>query len=285
MSSPTHLGTAVITGASTGIGAVYADRLARRGYDLILIARQRALLDDQARKIAHDTGRSVQVLPADLTRKPDLSAVESRLSSDPTITLLVNNAGTASVTPLLGSSVDQMEAMITLNVTALTRLTYAVVPGMVARGRGGIINLSSIVAIAPEFLNGVYGASKAFVFAFSQSLRHELLAKGIAVQAVLPGATRTPLWHPAGVDIDQAMKGLVMSPEDLVDAALAGFDSGEFATIPALADAGMWERFESARRALHPHLNAEKPAARYARPATRAAAGPTGVDEAHEVSA
>jgi hypothetical protein len=134
----------------------------------------------------------------------------------------------------------------------------------VARGEGAIINIASVVAVAPELLNGVYGASKAFVLAFSQSLRHELLAKGIAVQAVLPGATRTPLWHPSGVDIDQAMKGLVMSPEDLVDAALAGFDIGEFATVPALPDTGLWEQFDSARLALYPYLSAEKPAARYA---------------------
>jgi short-subunit dehydrogenase len=244
--------------------------LARRGYDLLLVARNRSLLDSLAQNIATSTGCSVRVLAADLTHKRDLSTVESLLATDSRISLLVNNAGVASVTPLLGSSVDHMEAMIALNVTALTRLTYAVVPGLVARGHGGIINISSVVAVAPEQLNGVYAASKAFVLAFSQSLRHELLTKGIAVQAVLPGATRTPLWHPAGVDIDQVLKGRVMSPEDMVDAALAGFDAGEFATIPALSDVAMWEQFESARLALQPHLSAEKPAQRYT--ATRPAA-------------
>jgi short-subunit dehydrogenase len=263
MTSITQQGTAVITGASTGIGAVYADRLARRGYDLILIARNQALLDEIAKRTAAESGRNVQVVSADLTKKSDLERVEQRLANDSTITLLVNNAGAASVRPLLGSSVEDMEAMITLNVTALTRLTYAVVPGMVARGAGGIINISSVVAVAPEFLNGVYGASKAFVLAFSQSLRHELLSKGIAVQAVLPGATRTPLWHPSGIDIDQALKGLVMTPEDMVDAALVGYDAGEFATLPALADEKLWEQFETSRRALHPHLNGEQPASRY----------------------
>jgi short-subunit dehydrogenase len=263
MTSITQQGTAVITGASTGIGAVYADRLARRGYDLILIARNQALLDELAKRTAAESGRNVQVVSADLTKKSDLERVEQRLANDSTITLLVNNAGAASVRPLLGSSVEDMEAMITLNVTALTRLTYAVVPGMVARGAGGIINISSVVAVAPEFLNGVYGASKAFVLAFSQSLRHELLSKGIAVQAVLPGATRTPLWHPSGIDIDQALKGLVMTPEDMVDAALVGYDAGEFATLPALADEKLWEQFETSRRALHPHLNGEQPASRY----------------------
>jgi uncharacterized protein len=273
MLTTSHPGTAVITGASTGIGAVYADRLARRGYDLILIARNRSLLDELAKKITTQTGRSATVLAADLTKKQDLAAVESKLASDASITLLVNNAGVASVTPLLGSKADHMEEMIALNVTALTRLTYAVVPGMVARGAGGIINISSIVAVAPELLNGVYGASKAFVLAFSQSLRHELLDKGIAIQAVLPGATRTPLWHPSGIDIDQAMKGRVMTAEDMVDAALVGYDLGELATVPALADAGLWDQFESARRSLHPHLSAEKPASRYAAVSNRAAGG------------
>jgi short-subunit dehydrogenase len=244
MTSITQQGTAVITGASTGIGAVYADRLARRGYDLILIARNQALLDEIAKRTAAESGRNVQVVSADLTKKSDLERVEQRLANDSTITLLVNNAGAASVRPLLGSSVEDMEAMITLNVTALTRLTYAVVPGMVARGAGGIINISSVVAVAPEFLN-------------------ELLSKGIAVQAVLPGATRTPLWHPSGIDIDQALKGLVMTPEDMVDAALVGYDAGEFATLPALADEKLWEQFETSRRALHPHLNGEQPASRY----------------------
>jgi len=273
MITPIHPGTAVITGASTGIGAVYADRLARRGFDLILIARQRPLLDKLAQQIATERGRAVKVIAADLTKKPDLAAVEETLWSDASITLLVNNAGVASASPLLGSRADQMEEMIALNVTALTRLTYAAVPGMVARGAGGIINISSIVAVAPEFLNGVYGGSKAFVLAFSQSLRHELLSKGIAVQAVLPGPTRTPLWHTAGVDVDEAMSGRVMTPEDLVDAALAGFDAGEFATLPALADARMWERFDAARVALQPHLSAEKPAARYRTPTSSEVVG------------
>jgi uncharacterized protein len=149
-------------------------------------------------------------------------------------------------------------------VTALTRLTYAAVPGMVARGGGAIINIASVVAINPELLNGVYGASKSFVLGFSQSLKHELSSKGIQVQAVMPGATRTPLWALSGVDIDAALKGNVMSAEDMVDAALVGFDHGEFATIPALPDVAAWNAFESARLAMTPNLSRSQPAARYA---------------------
>jgi short-subunit dehydrogenase len=263
MVTHSHQGTAVVTGASTGIGAIYADRLARRGYDLILIARDRAKLDKLAREITDDTRRSVEVIVADLGNKKELAGVEAKLRTDSSITLLVNNAGVASGMPLVASDVDQMDAMIALNVTALTRLTYAAVPGFVARGKGAIINISSIVAVAPELLNGVYGASKAYVLSFSQSLQHELADKGIRVQAVLPGATRTPLWALAGIDVDTALKGRVMDAGDMVDAALAGFDLGEFATVPSLPEIKDWNAFEAARDVLRPNLSLAEPARRY----------------------
>jgi uncharacterized protein len=266
MVSHNNQGTALITGASTGIGAVYADRLARRGYDLVLVARNRERLDAFAGHLTDSTRRSVEVIAADLNDKKDLLAVETKLRTDAGITMLVNNAGVASVTPLLNSDVDQMEAMIALNVNALMRLTYAAVPGFVARGSGAIINIASIVAVAPELLNGVYGATKSFVLAFSQSLQHEISAKGIRVQAVLPGATRTPLWGLAGVDVDAWPKDFVMEATDMVDAALAGFDLGEFATVPALPDAADWKAFESARLALGPNLSGSEPARRYSAP-------------------
>ncbi|HVO48346.1 MAG TPA: SDR family oxidoreductase [Steroidobacteraceae bacterium] len=258
------LGKAVVTGASTGIGALYADRLARRGYDLILVARNRERLEALARHLADTTHRSVEVLAADLADRSGLREVEERLQDDPTITMLVNNAGVAAAGPLLASDVDKMEAMIDINVTALTRLTYAAVPGFVKRGKGTVVNISSIVAVYPERLNGVYGATKAFVLAFSQSLQHELSDKGIRVQAVLPGATRTPLWALAGVDIEQLPKEIVMDAGEMVDAALAGLDQGEFATVPALPELADWNAFESARLAMAPKLSRSAPAARYA---------------------
>jgi short-subunit dehydrogenase len=257
-------GVALITGASTGIGSVYAERLARRGYDLVLVARNERLLQSLAARIKNQTGRSVEVIAADLSDKNGLATVESKLRSDTNITMLVNNAGVASAAPLADSDADKMSAMIALNVTALTRLTQAVIPGFIARKSGAIINIASIVALAPELLNGVYGGSKAFVLAFSQSLLHELGAKGIRVQAVLPGATRTPLWALSGVDIDSVLPGNVMTAEDMVDASLAAFDNGEFATIPALPNIADWNAFESARQALMPNLSKSKPAARYA---------------------
>src|SRR6266446_5277614 len=208
-------GTALITGASSGMGAVYADRLARRGHDLIIVARSRGKLDQLATRLTNETKRSVEVLPADLNDKRDLARVEETLKKDATITLLVNNAGIGAFAPLLNSDVNKMDEMISLNVSALTRLTYAVVPGFVARGTGTIVNISSIVAISPETLNGVYGGSKAYVLALSHSLNHELAGKGVRVQAVLPGAIATEFWDIAGLPGRNLPSGIVMSAENL----------------------------------------------------------------------
>jgi uncharacterized protein len=256
-------GTALITGASTGIGAIYADRLARRGHDLILVARNRLRLASLARRLTNETGRKVETVEADLTSPADLQRVEDILRSNAGISVLVNNAGVGAAAPLLASDVDKMDDMIRLNVTALTRLTYAAVPGFVARGNGTIINIASIVAIAPEMLNGVYGGSKAFVLAFSHSLVHELADKGIRVQAVLPGATATEFWDVAGTPVHQLPAHIVMTASDMVDAALAGLDLGETVTIPSLPDKAEWDRHEVARLAMTDKLSSAIPAPRY----------------------
>jgi len=263
MSNTTHKGTVLITGASSGIGAVYADRLARRGYDLILVARNRERLVQLASRLTTATGRSIEVVAADLGNRSDVRHIEEILRTDSSITMLVNNAGIGGAAPLLDSDVDKMESMIELNVIALTRLTYAIAPKFVERGQGTIVNISSIVAVAPEILNGVYGGTKAFVLAFNQSLNHELGAKGVRVQAVLPGATRTEFWDVAGMPVENLPSTIVMSVEDLVDSALAGLDLGELATVPSLPSEADWNAFESARAALAPNLSRQKPAARY----------------------
>jgi len=256
-------GTALITGASRGIGAVYADRLAKRGYDLILVARSQAPLKVLCARLVSETGRSVTPLLADLNDKADLEKVETTLRDDQTTTVLVNNAGTASVAQLLDADVEKMEAMIALNITALTCLTYAASPRFVKRGTGTIINIASVVGISPETLNGVYGATKAFVIAFSHSLQHELADKGIRIQAVLPGATATDLWEIAGLPWQKLPRSVVMSAEDMVDAALVGLDQGELVTIPGLLDGDEWTRFEAARRALSQRFGNAVPAPRY----------------------
>lgn len=256
-------GTAVITGASTGIGAVYADRLAKRDYDLILVARNKERLASLSRRIANETDRKVETVNADLTNPADLHRVEDILRSNVGISLLVNNAGVGATEPLLASDIEKMEEMIRLNVTALTRLTYAAVPGFVARGSGTIINIASIVAITPEMLNGVYGGTKAFVLAFHQSLVRELAGKGIRVQTVLPGATATEFWDIAGKPVHQLPAQIVMSRNDLVDAALAGLDLGEEVTIPSLANKAEWDRYEAARLAMSNKLSSAIAAPRY----------------------
>ncbi|MDB5482051.1 MAG: AraC family transcriptional regulator [Caulobacteraceae bacterium] len=256
-------GVALVTGASSGIGAIYADRLARRGYDLILVARNRTRLDGLAKQLSDQTGRAIEVVAADLNDKADLARVEDILRTDASITVLVNNAGVGATGPLLASDVDKMEELIDLDVTALMRLTYAAAPGFVARGGGAIVNISSIVGVGPEILNGVYGGAKAFVLAFSQSLHHELADKNIRVQAVLPGATATEFWGIAGTPVEHLPNEIVMRAEDLVDAALAGFDQGELVTIPSLPDAADWNAYEAARQTLMPNLSRSTPAPRY----------------------
>lgn len=256
-------GTAVVTGASSGIGAVYADRLAKRGYDLILIARRADRLEQIAERIRSETSRKVDLFPADLTDELDLARVEVLLKETPAITLLVNNAGLGGALRLPDSDVDQMSSMISLNVTALTRLTYAIVPKFVARRSGTIINIGSIVAINPEVLNGVYGGTKAFVLAFSQNLHQELEGTGVKVQVVMPGATATDFWDLSGRSLEQLPSEIVMSSEDLVDAALVGLDRGEFATIPSLQDGGLYNAYESARQAMIGSLSTSTPAPRY----------------------
>jgi short-subunit dehydrogenase len=258
-----HQGTALVTGASSGIGAVYADRLARRGYDLVLVARSRERLAAMADRITTQTRRSVEILDADLGDRVQLARVEAKLREDASITLLVNDAGIGTHTALLDSDVEKMTRMIELNVTALMRLTYAAVPGFVARGKGAVINIASIVSIAPEILNGVYGGSKAFVHAFSLSLHHELADKGVRVQAVLPGATATEFWPTGGLPLEHLPKEIVMSAEDLVDAALVGFDRGELVTLPSLHAEHEWEAYEAARKTLSSHLSSNVPATRY----------------------
>ena len=263
MATIDNKGTALVTGASSGIGAIYADRLARRGYDLILVARNRERLNEVAKKVTDKTGRAIQVVKADLGKQADLAQVETLLREDASITMLVNNAGVGAAAPLLDSNIAQMTDLITLNVAALTRLVYAAVPGYVKRGKGTIINIASIVAIAPELLNGVYGASKAFVLTLSRSLQHELSSKGVRVQAVLPGAIATEFWDLAGMPINNLPPEMVMTTDNLVDAALAGLDLGETVTIPSLPDVADWDAYEAARAALAPGLSRVSPAKRY----------------------
>ena len=261
--------TALITGASSGIGAIYADRLARRGHDLVLVARTRERLDALATRLASETGRRVEVVVADLSDKADLARVEERLRTDAGITMLVNNAGIAIGGNLVDTDPDRLETMIKLNVVAPSRLALAAVPGFVARGRGTLINISSVLALAPERFHGGYSGTKAYLLNLSLRLHQEVGGKGVRVQVVLPGATRTAIWEKSGTDIASLPQNIVMDAGDMVDAALVGLDRGEVVTIPALPDLADWEAYETARLRMGPRLSLSVPAARYVTASTR----------------
>lgn len=263
MTSVNANGTALITGASSGIGAVYADRLAKRGFDLLLVARDQARLETLAARLRAETGVNVEVLKADLTQRAELSVVENRLRSDATITLLLNNAGVAFTGTLAEADSDGLDTLIQLNIVALTRLASAAAFGFGKQGRGAIINLGSVVAMMPETFNATYAATKAYVLSLTQSLHAEISPLGIQVQAVLPGATRTEIWERSGLDLNTFPQEMVMDVSDMVDAALAGFDQAELVTIPSLPDAADWNAVVSARLALGPNLSLSRPAARY----------------------
>ena len=256
-------GTVLKTGASSGIGAVVADCLAKRGHDLILVGRDEERLNSVANRTSNETGRSARAIVADLTKKFDLEKVERILRNDASITALVNNAGVGAPAPFLDADIDRLAQMVELNVTALVRLSYAVLPAFLNRGSGSIINVASVVGIVPEILNGVYGGTKAFVIAFSRSLHKEFGPRGIRIQAILPGATATDFWDIAGTPLDQVPREMVMGVDEMVGAALAGFDQGELITIPSLPDLADWERYEAARQNLIPKLSLSRPASRY----------------------
>lgn len=265
-------GTALITGASTGIGAIYADRLAHRGYDLILVARDVAKLDALAERLRTEAGVRANVLPADLSDRGQLARVEERIASDDTLTLLVNNAGISLEGTLIDTPVATIEQLIAINVTAPTLLAAAAVRAFAGRGAGGIINLASVLALAPEMFDGTYSATKAFILNLSQGLAKEVGDKGVRVQAVLPGATRTEIWARSGKDVNAFPPEWVMEASDLVDAALVGFDRGETVTIPPLADETQWQAMQDARLAMGPNLTRREVAPRYRQPAHAVAA-------------
>jgi short-subunit dehydrogenase len=227
------------------------------------VARDETRLNALAERLRAETGRSVEVLAADLLTRSDLLRVEQRLREDASIAMLVNNAGVAVSGPILGSDVDRLEAMVNLNITSALRLAHAAVAGFVARGRGTLINISSVLALAPERFNAAYSGTKAFMLNLSLTLQTELANTDIRVQAVLPGATRTEIWGKAGVDIAALPAAMVMDAHEMVDAALAGLDLGEPVTIPSLPDPTVWSRLNDARLAMGPNLSLAHAAGRY----------------------
>ncbi|MDO6385308.1 SDR family oxidoreductase [Uliginosibacterium sp. 31-12] len=255
------LPTVLITGASSGIGATYAERFARRGHDLVLVARDETRLNALAARLHEDCGVAVNVLQADLTQPADLATLETRLRDDESIGILINNAGMAQSGGFVQQSPESIENLIALNTTAPTRLAAAVAARFARSGSGAIVNIGSVVGLAPEFGMSIYGATKAFVLFLSQGLHLELSPQGVYVQAVLPAATRTEIWERAGIDVNTLPE--VMEVGELVDAALVGFDRRELVTIPPLHVAERWDALEGARQGLLGDIRQAHAAERY----------------------
>ncbi len=256
-------GTAFISDATNEIGAIYADRLARRGYDLTLVGKNGDRLIDLSSRIRGVTGRAVRIVVADLSEKADLRRVEVMLSKDAAVTMLVNTAEVGAPGPLLNLTSDSIRPIIDLNVTVLTHLSYAIAQAFVQRGSGVIVNVASTAALELESPSGVYGATKAYVLALSQSLHHELSSKGVQIQAVVPGAFHTDFMDFATTRVEDWPFRIAMTAKDFVDAALSGLDQGEIVTIPCVSEISDWKLFESARVALAQYFERSAPADRY----------------------
>ncbi len=238
---------ALITGASSGIGAVYAERLAARGHDLILVARRIDRLESLATRLREDFGRQVEIHVADLGEPGDLARIEALLQTRDDIEVLVNNAGLGAGAPSVSADVDAVDTLVKINVLALTRLCLAATPGFAARDRGTIINIGSVIAVIPSPTAGAYSGSKAYVLNFTRSLQIEFSKTNVKVQVVNPGPVRTEFFGDRPPPFPDE---LFMSPETLVDIAFRALDQGELICFPTLHDPQTWATYEDARRTL-----------------------------------
>src|SRR5712691_4703673 len=225
---------ALVTGASTGLGAVFATALARQQYDLTIVARSRERLEALAERLRHSDGIAVEVVVADLTQAAALYTVEQHVAGDQRLELLVNNAGFGTTGPFATLDPDREEAEIRLNIMALVRLTRAALPGMISRDRGAIINVSSIAAFVPGPYDATYGATKAFVNSFTEGLHEELRGTRVLVQALCPGFTHTEFQQRAGIDVSRIPAFAWMTPEAVVEASLRALQRGQVVCVPGL---------------------------------------------------
>jgi len=256
-------GTAVITGASTGIGKVFAERLGKRGYDLIVIARRVDRLNLLSAELKKEYGVSVQPIPADLANSTQLRDVAEMIAADERVSLLLNNAGTATLGAFVDATAGDISAMIDLNIVALTRLTLAVLPGFKRRNRGSIINIGSVLGLNSLPISSIYSGTKGYVLNFTRGLQQEVEGTNVRVQLVLPAAIATDLWDISGFPLSQLDPATVISAENAVDASLAGFDFGEDLTLPSVDDLQLLANYDTARTSLFRASLTGEPASRY----------------------
>jgi uncharacterized protein len=228
---------ALVTGASAGIGVVFAERLARAGHDLILVARRRERLEALARRLRSEAGIEAEVICADLTDAEEVNEVERRIVEDETLELLVNNAGFGGYQPFASIDAKVIDDLVAIHVRTVARLTRAALPGMIGRGRGAIINIASLLALSgtlpPSLLpyRATYAGAKAFMLAFTQALAGELTGTGVRVQVCLPGRVATEFHSLQGIDTSKLPP--TMTSEDVVTASLAGLAQDEILCVPA----------------------------------------------------
>jgi len=221
-------GTALVTGATAGIGLEFARQLAVRGHDLVLVARDESRLRSVADDLATTYGVAVGVLPADLADPAQLATVEARLADEAhPVDLLVNNAGFGLKGRFLDNTVEDEAEMLAVLVTAVLRLSHTALGAMASRGHGGVINVSSVAAFLPR---GTYAAAKTWVNSFSEWAAHEYRSRGVTVMALCPGFTKTEFHQRMGVKRGTGFMWL--EPEFLVAKALSDYDDGKVFSIP-----------------------------------------------------
>ena len=257
---------ALVIGASSGIGAAYADRLSRGGYDVILVARRRERLEELAERLRRGGNADVEVIAADLTDASALVRLEARVGDEP-LALLVNNAGFGGYRPFAEVEPEVVDDLIAIHVRAVARLTRAALPGMIRRGRGGVINVASLLALSgslppnPLPYRAAYAGAKAFMVTFTQTLEGELKGTGVSVQACLPGLVATEFHARTGRDPSKMPP--MMAASDVVAASLTALERGEVICVPGLDDPSQLERLAEAQRAVLMSANRPTLAGRY----------------------
>jgi len=256
-------GIAVVTGASSGLGKVYADRLAKRRYDLLLVARRKDRLHILAQDLQKQYGIQANILVADLGLAVDLNRVATAIAGDERVTVLVNNAGTASFVPSVAMSLSDLDTQLNVNARAVSHLSLAVLPAFLRKNAGTIINIGSVLSFSALPVSASHSATKAHVMLFTVGLQQELAETKVRVQLVLPANTATEIWDVAGIDSDAIDQATVMTAEDCVDAALAGLDQGEAVTLPSVEDSTLWSEFDLIRNKMLEASKSSQAASRY----------------------
>jgi len=245
---------ALVTGASSGLGAAFAERLARDGYDLMIVARRGDRLEALAESLRASHQGNVEVITADLSRPAEIVQVEQRIAEADRLELLVNNAGFGGYMPFVELDPDRATELINLKVLAVTRLTRAALPGMIARRRGSVINVSSRLAFSAPLgstqlpKRATYAGANAYINTFSQLLQSELEGTGVQVQALCPGVVETEFHERVGIDPNRYPAAIVMKPEEVVQASLAGLKLGEVICVPALEDIDLLTQVQESQK-------------------------------------